>query len=189
NPGHQEAVRKEASQAIQQFLQDKTPIPVNIRRLIRELPDLAPEAATTTRELSMHVLGDYRDGYPDRGGFIIHGIPFSAADSLAVNGALNCGCTIDSGLWDFYLNKVVSIRSHNPMLPGIEFLKGSLTSRHRAFVVKIIESMSSLTIDDLYTGEGVVYGSPDYLFRIKQLQIVRLLAETQALLPMVTENK
>ncbi|KAJ6536760.1 hypothetical protein DFH09DRAFT_1091233 [Mycena vulgaris] len=182
-------------QAIKEFLINKTDIDDDLRRLIREIPDLGLEAATTTHELAMHVLyvntGNIRcifhhtkrftlkgvcDGADIRG-MRAHGIPFSENKSTISNGAMNCGCSIESGLWDFFLSKVMMITSENLSVVGAEFLtiSGNLTPRHRSFFIQMYCQVTHLIMNDLYS-KDLVYGSPDYIFRVKHLQVKRLLA-------------
>lgn len=68
-------------------------------------------------------------------------------------GYLNCGCSVDAGLWDLYLWKTLTITG---LVDGKEVAESMgdqrLTPRVRAFMIKAIEDMACLTIDDLYTG-------------------------------------
>ncbi|KAF8332878.1 hypothetical protein F5887DRAFT_1286524 [Amanita rubescens] len=70
-------------------------------------------------------------------------------------GYLNCGCSLDAGLWDLYLWKTLTITG---VVDGKEVTESMgdqrLTPRVRAFMIKAIEDMACLTtIDDLYTGD------------------------------------
>ncbi|KAJ7740002.1 hypothetical protein DFH07DRAFT_751895 [Mycena maculata] len=156
--------------AIREYLTKQTDIPPNLRRLAREIPEFGLKAATTTRQLALHILwteqgNARRDGQIEPGDIKIHGVPFSAADSDISKGSLHCGCSIDSGLWDLFLNKTMTIRSDNPRVVGEEFLHtNNLIPRHRAFFIQTYCAATHLTIDDLYSGVDIEYGTPEYFY-------------------------
>ncbi|KAJ7753389.1 hypothetical protein DFH07DRAFT_744411 [Mycena maculata] len=188
--------------AIREYLTKQTDIPPNLCRLAREIPEFGLKAATTTRQLALHILwteqGNTRclyhhtkrgskprcDGQIEPGDIKIHGVPFSAADSDISKGSLHCGCSIDSGLWDLFLNKTMTIRSDNPRVVGEEFLHtNNLIPRHRAFFIQTYCAATHLTIDDLYSGVDIEYGTPEYFYRVQRTQMERLLHYTNMMAP------
>ncbi|KAJ7693706.1 hypothetical protein B0H17DRAFT_865678, partial [Mycena rosella] len=173
--------------AIEKYLADKTPISDGLRKMVREIPEFGVAAATTTRSLAQHVLWtgggtlkcnlhlinrglkNLRDGYADiRTGNRIHGIPAGQGKEDIRTGTVDCGCTLESALWDLFFSKTMKVRSDNPnVVPNSEYLGTNLfTPRHRAFFIQAYSSGTGLTLDDLYSGQNVEFASDEYWYRV-----------------------
>ncbi|KAJ7617486.1 hypothetical protein DFH06DRAFT_1012547 [Mycena polygramma] len=184
-----------AAEAIAQYLEDKTPIPDQLRRMIREIPEFAIEAATSTRGLAQHVLWtnagnikclfhrlkrgvkDLRDGCVDtQMHHMIHGVPAGEGQESLLRGTVMCGCSLESALWDLFIWKTMTVSSDNPaVIPKTEYLNTNmLTPRHRAFFIQAYSAGTTLTLDDVYTGQsGQVFGTEQYLYRLQMLKVHR----------------
>jgi len=186
------------NQQIDDFLANRNrTISDSITKAIRDHQDLLPRAATTTRELALHCLGTNRgnrwcvyhhvsksgkifDGSKDAK-FAITGVPLSRkltpkkGETLRRGGHLNCGCSEDMALLDFYFWKTWKVKKGNVE----EGLKNQrIEPRLRLFFAENYTTDSTLTVDDLYTR-----GKPDNVakkIRIRQ-QIKRLSKRLNAL--------
>ncbi|KAJ7085665.1 hypothetical protein B0H15DRAFT_950799 [Mycena belliarum] len=165
--------------AISLFLEKKSPIPYDHRRLMRFAPDYLPECSYTTRDLALHILRTTtklntcpfhsmkasRKRAQDKPDDII-GVPFTAS-SIEVNalkGALSCGCNINEVLLDFILYKVGRAKSSNPAIPLLANLyKEPVETRHRTYMVQAFTAATGLTVDDIYTNGLIEFGSRAYL--------------------------
>ena len=155
----------------------------SIRAAIRIHQSLASPAVTTTRSLALDVLsttqvnrlctyhtdvdkhGLIYDGSPDAK-FMLNGVPKTRLVPHTVaegkdnpiyrervnDGYMHCGCKTDHALLDFYFWKSLTLTG---TIDGQEVTEPvpRWSPRERAFVVKIFEQYTFLTIDDLYTKE------------------------------------
>ncbi|KAJ7075681.1 hypothetical protein B0H15DRAFT_806080 [Mycena belliarum] len=165
--------------AISLFLEKKSPIPYDHRRLMRFAPDYLPECSYTTRDLALHILRTTtklntcpfhsmkasRKKAQDKPDDIV-GVPFtpSSIEVNALKGALSCGCNINEVLLDFILYKVGRAKSSNPAIPLLANLyKEPVETRHRTYIVQAFTAATGLTVDDIYTNGLIEFGSRAYL--------------------------
>lgn len=163
------------------------------------VPNLVPEAATTSREAAVMVHTNsflnvvcrfhVSDKKYARDGMLIsdnriHGVAYkgdygnSKAPVIPRLNHMNCGCLISDVLLEFFLWKTIKIRSSNPRLPGVEGLGNEiLHPRKRAYMVQVFHQFTGLTVDDLYTN-----GSPmddAYIAGLRVVQATRCVLELQ----------
>jgi hypothetical protein len=186
--------------AVQRYLEDPDhrTIPYKWRRLIREIQEVCPEAANTTRQLALHCFETNRGnricpyhGEKDKAGTLcdmtttdeslhrVMGTPFERQVNNKRQGKtsekrkhiLDCGCIEDEALLDFYWWKQITVIS-----PSTNIEEGwkeqRLDPRARAFMKSEWEFISFLTVNDIYTnGQGqLVYEATRYARQIKSLQ-------------------
>jgi hypothetical protein len=148
------------------------------RRLIREVAEFCPRAATTTRELALHCLESNRrnficpyHGERGKGGekndqtateespYQVTGTSyvrevniFRGDDVERKPGHFHCGCPEDLVLFDFYLWKQTKITS---TLTGVTegWKDQRLDPRARLLVATAWEHWTGLTIDQMYRGD------------------------------------
>ncbi|KAJ7781848.1 hypothetical protein DFH07DRAFT_728621, partial [Mycena maculata] len=186
--------------AITNFLTKAKPIPANLRRLMRTIPEFAVRSGTTTRELALHVLQTSKnvincrfhnekhnlksdvDG-PTSGKYSIVGISFTQGFKKIEDGVLTCGCDIDTGLLEFLWWKTWMVRSGNPAVQEPETMKGDvLDPRHRAFFIQAFAKATLLSLNDLYSGLDDTFGTATYIRRVALLQAGRLVGMANMLL-------
>ena len=153
----------------------------SVRTAIRTNQAMVPAAATTTRSLALDILSSTRvnkqcayhtdsdkhgriyDKAPG-GKYIWNGVPKTRLVARKVaegkenpiyqqrldEGYLHCGCKTDHALLDFYFWKTLTLTG---TVNGREVIERvpRWTPRERAFILKIFERYTFLTIDDLYT--------------------------------------
>lgn len=167
--------------AIHQFLSPgakEKKIPAHIRNWIRQISELCPEAAYTSRELALHCLTTAFDNticlyhfYHDKTSSIndtnpprahkVTGVPWKrnahskdpAKPKIDLEDpkALHCGYHVDEVLWDFYWWKTQWI--YSPSLDiGETWRNTRLDPRSRGFMVQFLEGFALVKIDDIYTG-------------------------------------
>ncbi|KAF8659074.1 hypothetical protein AX14_007660 [Amanita brunnescens Koide BX004] len=174
----------------------------SVRAAIRTHQSLASPAATTTRSLALDVLsttqvnrlcayhtdvdkhGLIYDGSPDAK-FMLNGVPKTRLVPPTVaegkdnpiyrervnEGYMHCGCKTDHALLDFYFWKSLTLTG---TINGQDVTEPvpRWSPRERAFVVKIFEQYTFLTVDDLYT-KGL---SPElHEEKLLQTQLERIL--------------
>jgi hypothetical protein len=174
-----------------------------MRVAIREIDELLPQAATTSRDLAIHVLTSNRgnvqclyhwketetndrDGpHPDRSHEIV-GIPQKRVcksrkgDPVEPKkGYMACGCRIDTGLLDFFLFKTWTIA--NDKKDDYEGMRGTLFSpRLREFVVQAFMHQAGLSLDQLYTDDPTPdWDAPENQRRVLLLQTATLMRRLQ----------
>ena len=147
------------------------------RAAIRSHQAVAPAAATTSRPLALEVLTTnrgnimcpYHQEMDKRGPaqdskYKVTGVPLprmvaekkkearlSEEFRKRINdGFLHCGCPADAALWDFYFWKSLTLTAS---IDGEDVTEPMphWTPRDRAFMLKIFEEYSLLTVDDLYS--------------------------------------
>lgn len=159
--------------------------------MIREIPELAPEAGTTSRSLSRHILerdfiicrhhGRYRtkrDFAKVDSPFQLEGVGYSknykgrAKTGNSEEGHIDCGCSEDLALLELFWWKTWSIGSSRRNLVTFrENLKAdTIPPRLRAFFAEAYQEVSSLTLDDLF---AIRWGEEGYENRLHMLQVVR----------------
>ena len=175
--------------------------------MIRNIQPFVPRAATTNRVLAWHCLSTawsnhqcryhqskskrapVRDGETKGlrlGEYLITGVPGARLlakaegnESLEDSPFLNCGCSEDEVLTDFFFWKTWTITS--PTTGITEGWKDqSFDPRMRAFVVTAFKKMTKLTVDDLYSEDG----GRAHQIRLLKVQMARLgdeLAKLKAL--------
>ncbi|KAJ6507196.1 hypothetical protein C8R47DRAFT_1100579, partial [Mycena vitilis] len=106
---------------------------------------------------------------------LIHGIPAGQGTENLIAGTITCGCSLEYALWDLFIWKTMTVSSTNPdVLPKTEYLgTNMLTPRHRALFIQAYSSGTTLTLDDMYTGENVTFGTDQYLYRLHLLKLHR----------------
>jgi hypothetical protein len=150
-----------------------------LRRLIREVQEFCPKAATTTRELALHCLETNRGNlicpyHGERGKdgktndesvteaspHLVTGTPYirsvkgrGGGENAHHDGHLHCGCPEDAVLLDFFLWKETEISS-----PVHDFTEGwkdqRLDPRARLLVATAWEQWTGLTVYDMYRGKS-----------------------------------
>lgn len=168
-------------QAVQQFLHPgskQKKIPTQLRGWIRQISELCPESAYTSRELALHCLTTncgntlclyhhyhdklsiINDSNPPRA-HKVTGVPWKrnaygkAPGTVKIKledpNALHCGCQVDEVLWDFYWWKTEKIFS--PTLNIAEPWRNTrVDPRTRGFFVQFLERFALVDINDIYTG-------------------------------------
>ncbi|KAF8870064.1 hypothetical protein BD779DRAFT_1681451 [Infundibulicybe gibba] len=196
-----EAIRVRGEKAISNFLKSngEREIPAGLRRMIREVQELLPQAATTSRALAYsifrttqkNVICRYHqkfrgsskpyDGFrPTSSGtsFIIHG-PAYRKDlrKEPQPGHMHCGCAIDVALMEFYFWKTWTIRSTRPDFDYIESMREEvLPARPRAFFVQAYTAGTGLSLDDHYAANyGASCGTREYLKKLRKNQLENLI--------------
>ncbi|KAJ7829975.1 hypothetical protein B0H14DRAFT_2593611 [Mycena olivaceomarginata] len=166
-------IQDDAAAHIQKFLDPtrlrKHRIPSDTRRLLRKIPALVSQCATSSKELALHVLttkdGKTQCRFHDKkrsmqlakqvdgpiGGkkFIIIGVAYTKVDGKRIQkqaGFLHCGCAEKEALWEFLWFKTWSA-----------FSAGTL-----------------LDINDFYTTEHE-FGSNGYEARLRRIQVDRII--------------
>ena len=185
----------EAETAIDEFLTKKKPLPFHIRRLIRDVQEFLPAAATVSRELSLHILSTNRnnsicvfhqhrrhtkisDGVIPGQKHILRGVPYSRIVGSAKGesqpppeGFLHCGCSIDVALLDFFWWKTWVLRSARQDLPVSEGMgEEVIAPRVRAFFAQGFTEATGLTIDELYATHAGIHGFNSKYVRMFQLK-------------------
>jgi hypothetical protein len=186
--------------AVKRYLEepDRITIPYKWRRLIREIQEVCPKAANTTRQLALHCLETNRGnricpyhGEKDKGGTLcdittteksphrVTGTPFERqVNNKRLNKTyerrkhiLDCGCTEDDALLDFYWWKQITVIS-----PSTKVEEGwkeqRLDPRARSFMKSEWEYISGLTVNDIYTNgkSQLQFEATRYARQIKLLQ-------------------
>lgn len=146
---------------------------VSHRKALREIQCLLPEDCFFSREVAtaihvtshgnsmchyhgLHQKMRYFDGATE---FLIEGVAYQAkyrkknTPVKAHEGYMNCGCHIDHALLEFFFWKTLSISSTRPDLASLtETMKGdAFRPRIRSFVIKLFETFTFLTVDDIFT--------------------------------------
>ncbi|KAJ7367065.1 hypothetical protein DFH08DRAFT_678792, partial [Mycena albidolilacea] len=179
-------------------------IPSDTRRLLRKIPGLAPQCATSSKELALHVLTtkDGRsqcrfhdekrstqlakqvDGPTAGKKFIIVGVAYAKVDGKRIqkqDGFLHCGCTEKEALWEFLWFKTWAVKSANPKITEKESMgSDALIARHRAFFAQGFSAGTLLDIDDFYTTEHE-FGSHGYEARLRRIQVDRIIGTLNGL--------
>jgi hypothetical protein len=200
---------------VNHFLQrgpDATIASDTCRKLIRDVQSFLPGAGITSRRLALEVFrtnrynyicpyhSKYKDGSvhdgAGKGEYKLTGVALprdmarlqqEGMKRPRREGFLDCGCSEDSALMDFYFWKTWTIEGE---VDG-EHVEESMGSqrfppRLRAFVVEAFESFTKLTIDDLYTNglDPVVHRA-----RLVETQIDRLTEELEELNALLKEKE
>ena len=164
--------------AVREFIQHPVKkLKMMIPAAIRSHQMIVPIAATTYRSLALDVLTtnhgnvlcphhqemDKRDSGQDAK-HLVNGVPLphlvaetkkeakTKEFQQRLNmGFLHCGCPMNAALWDFYFWKSLTLTQTS--IDGEAVTEHVLrwTPRERAFMLKIFEEYTFLTIDDLYT--------------------------------------
>jgi hypothetical protein len=196
---------EQAEAAIDEFVTKNKPVPFHLRRHIREVQDFAPRAATVSRELSLHLFDTKRkniiclyhqrhrttnyltDGFVPGKSYILRGIPYPRTVKTAKGaeppaGHLNCGCSVDVALLDFFWWKTWVLDSTRPNLAISEGLKDECISpRVRAFFAQAFIEATGMNIDDLYASGVGVSGFNMKAMRMFQLRrMLQLVNEMNA---------
>ncbi|EDR00531.1 uncharacterized protein LACBIDRAFT_334035 [Laccaria bicolor S238N-H82] len=181
NETQQEEMQVACKKAINLFLMKGEQINSTMQRMIREVPELAPEAGTTSRSLSQHILERYwtkRDFAKVDGPFQIEGVGYSKNYKGRVKtgdseeGHIDCGCSEDLALFELFWWKTWSIgSSHQNLMTFRENLKtDTIPPRLRAFFAAAYQEVSLLTLDDLF---AIQWGEEGYENRLHTLQVMR----------------
>ena len=162
------------AKAIALFVTEDKPVPYNIRRLVRDMQDFLPQAATVSRKLSLHLLGTnrnnticlfhqhhrhakFQDGFGNEKHVLVR-VPYqkfvasSREDQQAPQaGYMHCGCNVDVALLDFFWWKTWVLKSTRP---DFEYSEGMgdevIQPRVRAFFAQAFTEATGMTVDDLY---------------------------------------
>ncbi|KAF8193244.1 hypothetical protein K438DRAFT_1761947 [Mycena galopus ATCC 62051] len=198
-----EETEKEAKAHIVKFLQSskKYVIPADIRRLLRKIPELAPECATSTMKLAYHilttkggitqcrfheekrgtVLASQVDG-PTTGKYMIVGVAHAKEKAnKKKEGFFHCGCSEKEALLDFLWFKTWKVKSAHEKITDPESMKSDVfVPRHRAFFAQAYSIRTLLNLDDFYTTEHA-FDSPGYDARLRMIQVERMIGVLNAL--------
>jgi hypothetical protein len=172
------APAEEATKQLREFLRDpRKEVSVSYRRLIREVAEFCPRAATTTRELALHCLENNQQNFicpyhaeRDKHGnsndesataespFQVTGTPYTREVNVVCEdnvqrkpGHLHCGCPEDAVLFDFYLWKWTKITSTTTgVTEGWKTQR--LDPRARLFILTAWEQWTGLTVEHIFKG-------------------------------------
>ncbi|KAJ6542683.1 hypothetical protein B0H19DRAFT_957428 [Mycena capillaripes] len=156
-------------------------IPAGTRRLLRKIPGLAPQCATSTKKLALHVLTTSNgktqcrqlDGHTG-GKYIVVGVAYDPK-AKPEEGFLGCGCNEKEALLEFIWFKTWTVKSGNARITEAEGMKNDVfIARHRAFFAQAYSIGTLLDVDDLYSTDHPV-GSPEYEARLRRLQVDRMI--------------
>ncbi|KAG5633507.1 hypothetical protein H0H81_007238 [Sphagnurus paluster] len=183
--------RKKSQEENPDSIQPETRVqlPPGLRKMIREVRGVAPNAATTTRELALHILTSshlntkcLHHGFDRRAKPSSTVIGNQSDPATLAAGLLNCGCNEEDALWDFFFWKTTKGSGDLP------FEKHSLTNTLRPYV-KNFSAEYGLKLDDHYTWninskdidaictEIIPYNSPRHKLTIAQRTIDSLTAK------------
>ncbi|KAF8885614.1 hypothetical protein BD779DRAFT_1442259 [Infundibulicybe gibba] len=172
-------------------------IPVRMRKKIREIQELLPRAATTSKELAYSIFwtsqgnsicryhqkfrghkqhdGEHTGAAP----YIVQGPAYSKSlKGTASPGHMHCGCSIDVVLMDFFFWKTWSVRSTHPDFEEVEesMRDEVFPARMRSFVVQAYAIGTALELDDLYAiNYGTEYGTDEYNKGVRKRQVEKLI--------------
>ena len=164
--------------AVREYIQHPVKmLKTTIRAAIRSHQTIAPIAATTNRGLALDVLTtnrgnvlcphhqemDKRDSGQDAK-HPVNGVPLPRLVAETKKeakteefqqrlnmGFLHCGCPMNAALWDFYFWKSLTLTQNSIDGEAVTEHVPRWTPRERAFILKIFEEYTFLTVDDLYT--------------------------------------
>ena len=167
----------EISKAVKEnILHPHRTLKTTVRTKIRSNQTIAPEAATTYRCIALDVLTTNRGNVlcpyhqemdkkkaPQDSKYMITGVPLPrmAAETKKEaktaefrerldSGFLHCGCETDAALWDFYFWKTLKMTEEINGKDVTEHVP-RWTPRDRAFILKLFQEYTFLTVDDLYS--------------------------------------
>ncbi len=172
-------LKEKARDAIDRFLNypNDYEIPPHLRSFLREVSELCPEAAYTSRALAIHCLtssrgnticvyhhysgkdGHVNDNNPGDRGYKVTGIPWERNVNPSKDGprvvlpvgALHCGCYEDDALWDFLWWKLG--KQYSPTLDITEpWMMSRLEPHARGFIAGWIQTLTKLDLNDIYSG-------------------------------------
>ncbi|KAL0947179.1 hypothetical protein HGRIS_013303 [Hohenbuehelia grisea] len=170
-----ETYRAKCQDAIKAFNRNGTDIPDALRTLMRDVWDLTPEVATTSRKLASHVLTtawgnlacpfhhvhrtDKKFDGPNPGQKnVIEGIGYKrnfGTQKTRVTppkGFWHCGCREDLALISFFFHKTWIANPTRPNFIWEESMNlHDMKPRTRLYVVQNTLKLHLLTLDDLYT--------------------------------------
>ncbi|KAF8874485.1 hypothetical protein BD779DRAFT_1754494 [Infundibulicybe gibba] len=178
------------AEAISNFLESngREEIPPGLRRQIREIQELLPQAATTSRKLAYSIFRTaqknsicryhqkyrahkQRDGFNNESGstYLIRGPAYAKKlGGIPHADHMHCGCSIEVALMEFFFWKTWTIRSTHPSFDIIESMREEvLLARPRAFFVQAYKTATGLCLEDLY---GADYGTMKYFERLGERQ-------------------
>ena len=157
-----------------------------MKRKIREIVELAPRAGTTSRELSLHILernnkicrhhGRYRteDSFAKYDTVTsIEGVGYKKDYTRnAEENHMDCGCSIELSVWDFFWFKTWSVGSSHPRVTHRENLKcDTIPPRLRSFFAEAYKLIGMITLDELFT---LKWGTEGCETRLRLLQVARM---------------
>lgn len=165
-----------------------------IRRTARDIQDFLPEAATTSREVSLHFLSATQDSvsciyhwYSDKdfkarerpptdGPYSFTGVTGVVRKKgdigLATPGHMRCGCEIEASLMHFLFWKTWSLRGPNDMEEGM--MQSQFNPRARNIVTQAMEKVTGINSGNVYPGEGG-YESLEHKRYLWQIQLCHAL--------------
>ncbi|EDQ98565.1 uncharacterized protein LACBIDRAFT_299171 [Laccaria bicolor S238N-H82] len=186
SPEEQAKLQDAAEAAIDRYLTSGTAIEPSLKRKIREIVDLAPRAGTTSRELSLYILERtyqicrHHRRYRTEDSFAKHDTVISIEGvgyrkdytRRAAEGHLDCGCSIELALFDFFWFKTWSMGSSHPNVTIHEDLKcDTIPPRLRSFFAEAYKFIGMVTLDDLF---ALKWGTEGCHNRLRLLQIARM---------------
>ena len=173
-----------------------------LRKQIRDHQDLLPRAATTTRQLALAILttnrhntfclyhhGTQKAGLiiDGQGKYKLNGVPFprlvAKTKKAVVNsrvGYMNCGCNEDVALTDFYFWKTWKLTCTETGTAITESLKDQkFAPRDKAFIVAFFNDVTTLKIDDLYSGKKDIRTHYKNLLKLQANRLLQKLDEME----------
>ncbi|KDR65895.1 hypothetical protein GALMADRAFT_217290 [Galerina marginata CBS 339.88] len=169
----------------------------DIRQFCIEFAEFLPESGYTSKEmaLAMHwkppgyyTCRFHKSPMPDKptffdgngtlGGVSFRPSGFGLSDKPMIDDHMQCGCSIEDVLLEFFLFKTRRARSKNPMYRNHLHGMGRtvITPRIRAFICQGFRDDTGLTIQDIYDQEPIKEGIQD---RLDVLKAIKLLARVQ----------
>ncbi|KAF8869957.1 hypothetical protein BD779DRAFT_1479300 [Infundibulicybe gibba] len=182
-------IRAEGKAAIATYIKSngKKKLPSGLRRQIREVQELLPEAATTSFALALSIFytissknrNHYqRDGF--EGEYLVKGPAYEKDyDADPQPGHMHCGCSINVVLMEFYFWKTWTITSTH--LDKKKRYKESMRdevvpARLRGFFVQAYMEATCLTLGDLYELGGETE-TTEYKKRLRERQMEKISQE------------
>ncbi|KAG5633920.1 hypothetical protein H0H81_004416 [Sphagnurus paluster] len=151
---HDQMARKKSQEENPNSIQPETRVqlPPGLRKMIRELRGVAPNAATTTRELALHILTSshlntkcLHHGFDRRAKPSSTVIGNQSDPATPAAGLLNCGCNEEDALWDFFSGRL-------PKVPVIFCLKNTASPIPFGHTSKI--SVQNMVLNWMITTPG-----------------------------------
>ncbi|KAK7030571.1 hypothetical protein R3P38DRAFT_2774891 [Favolaschia claudopus] len=166
-------------------------IPADIRRLLRKIPELARQCATSSRALALHILttGKTQCRFHEEkrstlaakevdGPTKIVGVAYAKVDGKRIEkqeGIMHCGCSETEALWEFMWFKTWTVKSAHQKITREETMgTDTLLSRHRAFFAQAYTVGTLLDINDYYL-PGLAPGTPEYDSALRWKQVGRII--------------
>ncbi|KAF9471928.1 hypothetical protein BDN70DRAFT_938572 [Pholiota conissans] len=190
---------------LERYCADKSMIPYDSRKTIRQVRHIGPQAAQISYDLALVVhenhwdnkqcrfhertknFGDVDGKLDPKNSTVVYGVAHKSTigakkgtSTPPEEGFMHCGCQINEVLLDFYFWKTWTAKSYNEAYSSIAEALGSdyFNPRIRTFVVQAFLRESFLTLNDLYAPD---FATENFQLRLRSIQAERIVARLNSM--------